>query len=174
MIVFAVLSTPISLLVKKTDTFSFHFLPTRSGLRGVVNLWVAAKVHSHLCMMITLLCLCLIALRCVVALGTLQSLKDGPSPPEDIVPKTPKPLGNAAVWQQAVALDTATHLNGTNQYIYSEIAWWQSLENSNYSYTVGSSAIGGPSVSQLLQQLQIYPIRFDQAQASEPKQTPSK
>ena len=121
------------------------------------------------------LCVLSAALRCVVAQNAFVALQGGPSPPASIVAPTPTPLANAAVWQEAVAIDTAKNLSGTNQFIYSQIAWWQSLENSSNSYPAGSSSIdGGSTISQLLQVLQTYPVRFDQAQASDPKRTPSK
>ena len=116
----------------------------------------------------TVLCVLLAALRCVVA-------QNAPSAPADTVPPTRTPLGNAAVWQQAVAIDTAKNLGATNQFAYSQIAWWQSLENSSNTYTDATLPInGGPTVSQLLQATQVYPVRFDQAQASDPEKTPSK
>ena len=116
----------------------------------------------------TVLCVLLATLRCVVA-------QNAPSPLADIVPPTTTPLGNAAVWQEAVAIDTAKNLSATNQLVYSQIGWWQSLENSSNTYTEGSFHVdGGPNVSQFLQVIQSYPVRFDQAQASDPKKTPSK
>ena len=88
------------------------------------------------------------------------------------------PLGNVALWQQAIAIDIAKNLTSTktNQYFYSQLAWWQSLENSSNSYPSGNAGgiEPGPDVSRLLQTLDAYPIRFDQAQASDPKRTPSK
>ena len=123
----------------------------------------------------TVLCVFVAALRCVVAQNALAALQGAPSPPADTVPSTPTPLGNAAVWQEAVAIDTAKNLSATNQFFYSQLAWWQSLENSSNSYTEGSTSIdGGATISQLLQFLQNYPVRFDQAQASDPEKTPSK
>ena len=123
----------------------------------------------------TVLCVCVAALRCVVAQNAFAALQGAPSPPADTVPSTPTPLGNAAVWQEAVAIDTAKNLSTTNQFFYSQVAWWQSLENSSNSYTEGSTSVdGGATISQLLQFLQNYPVRFDQAQASDPKKTPSK
>ena len=123
----------------------------------------------------TVLCVFVAALRCVVAQNAFAALQGAPSPPADTVPSTPTPLGNAAVWQEAVAIDTAKNLSAINQFFYSQIAWLQSLENSSKSYTEGSSSLnGGASISQLLQVIQSYPVRFDQAQASDPKKTPSK
>ena len=123
----------------------------------------------------TVLCVFVAALRFVVAQNALAALPGAPSPPANVVPPTPTPLGNAAVWQEAVAIDTAKNLSATNQFFYSQIAWLQSLENSSNSYTEGSSSIdGGAIISQLLQFIQMYPVRFDQAQASDPKKTPSK
>ena len=123
----------------------------------------------------TVLCVWLAAFRCVAAQNAFAALNGAPSPPAGTIPPTPTPLGNAAVWQQAVAIDTANNLSTTNQFAYSQIAWVQSLENSSNSYAVGSEHIdGGPTISQLLQTLQIYPVRFDQAQASDPKKAVSK
>ena len=113
------------------------------------------------------LCVLLATLRCVVA-------QNAPSPLAIVSPTT-TPLGNAAVWQEAVAIDTAKNLSATNQLVYSQIAWWQSLENSSHTYTEGSFHVdGGATVSQFLQVIQSYPVRFDQAQASDPKKIPSK
>ncbi|KAF6226573.1 hypothetical protein HO133_009439 [Letharia lupina] len=99
-----------------------------------------------------------------------------PSPPASVVPSAPAPLGNTALWEQAITLDSANNITGNhaNQYFYSSVAWWQSLENSSNSYFSGSpsSVDAGPHFSQLLQIIQNYPIRYDQAQASDPKQTP--
>ena len=95
-----------------------------------------------------------------------------PSPPS-----ASTPLGNTAVWQEAVTLDAASNLTSgvNNRYVYSSVAWWQSLENSSNSYLSGSAdPDAGPWMSQLVQHLQMYPTRFDQAQASDPEQTSSK
>ena len=128
--------------------------------------------------MSTVLCILLAATHCVVAqdaLDALAALKGAPSPPVNIVPPTPTPLANAAAWHEAVAIDTANNLTGTNQFFYSEIAWWQSLENSSNSYSDNGFTLGGGgTVSQILQVIRLYPVRFDQAQASDPKKTPSK
>ena len=98
-----------------------------------------------------------------------------PSPPASVSGSTP--LGNAAVWQEAVTIDAARNLTSgiTNQYFYSEIAYWQSLEINSNSYLSGlADPDAGALVSQVLQSLRFYPMRFDQAQASDPKQTSSK
>lgn len=125
----------------------------------------------------TILYLALAALRYVDAQNSLAALDGLPSPPASAVPSTPTPLQNAALWQQAIAIDTASNVTGTftNRYFYSQIAWWQSLENSSNSYTAGtlSSMESASYVSQLLEVLESYPTRFDQAQASDPNQTPS-
>ena len=120
----------------------------------------------------TVLCLFLASLHYVIAQNDL--LQGAPSPPASIVSSTPTPLANAAVWHEAVAIDTANNHSTTNQFFYSQTAWWQFLENSSHSYPVGNSSVGGATISQLLQVMQGYPVRFDQAQASDPKKTPSK
>ena len=116
------------------------------------------------------LCIFLAVLRCVVAQNAFAALKGALSPPSSTTP-----LANAAAWHEALAIDAANNHSGTNQLLYTQFAWFQSLENSSNSYTDGSfSLAGGANVSQLLQFLQLYPTRFDQAQASDPKKTPSK
>lgn len=126
----------------------------------------------------TILYFFLVAFLDVNAQSALPAVDRLPSPPVSVVSSEPAPLGNAAVWQQAVTLDAATNITGThaNQYFYSSIAWWQSLENSSNSYLSGlqGSFDAGPYMSQLLQVIQNYPTRYDQAQASDPNQTPSK
>ena len=117
----------------------------------------------------TALYLFLAALRYVNAQGSLSFA----SPSADT-----SPLGNVALWQQAIAMDIAKNLTSThtNQQFYSQLAWWQSLENSSNSIQSGHAGgiQPGPDVSRALQTLDIYPIRFDQAQASDPKRNPSK
>ena len=98
-----------------------------------------------------------------------------PSPPANVSGSTP--LGNAAVWNEAVTIDAAGNLTSgiNNRYFYSQVAYWQSLENNSDSYLSGlTDPNAGASVSQVLQDLRLYPVRFDQAQASDPKQTSSK
>ena len=89
--------------------------------------------------------------------------------PADI-PQTP--IGNAALWQEAIKNDAAVTAPGAtnfmaNQDFYKTVQWFQSQENSSLQVLldpVQSAAI----TSQGLQGLQIYPTRFDQAQASDP------
>ena len=120
----------------------------------------------------------LASILAVNAQTALPAVAGLPSPPASVVSSASPPLGNAAVWQQAVDIDAASNLTSglTNQYIYSSIAWWQSLENSSISYLSGAPASpnAGPLISQVLQFTQNYPTRYDQAQASDPKQTSSK
>ena len=127
--------------------------------------------------MITILYLFLATLRPVYAQDALAAINNIPSPPTSVVPYAPPALKNTALWQQAVAIDIAKNLTGhlTNKYFYSQLAWWQSLENSSNSYQSGgpNSIEAGPYVSQFLETLENYPGRFDQAQASYPEQTPS-
>ena len=125
-----------------------------------------------------ILCLFLTALQYVIAQNALPAMNDVPSPPANVVPATPSPLGNAALWQQAVAIDIAKNLTGanSNRYFYSQVAWWQSCENSSNTYLLApSDAVDlAPTASQFLQTFQLYPTRFDQAQASDTKRTPSR
>lgn len=122
----------------------------------------------------TVLYLFLAALRYVDAQESLSFA----SPSADT-----SPLGNVALWQQAIAMDIEKNLTSTNtnQHFYSQLAWWQFLENSSNSDPSGYVGAGnaggykpGPDVSRMLQTLLVYPIRFDQAQASDSKRTPSK
>lgn len=128
--------------------------------------------------MIGIVYLCLTAIQDVHAQTAPSAIKGLPSPPASLVSSSSAPLGNAALWQQALTLDAASNNTGknANQYFYSSMAWWQSLENSSNSYLSGSPASidAGPYVSKLLQTMQSYPTRFDQAQASDPHRTPSK
>lgn len=128
--------------------------------------------------MYAVFCLFLAVIQDVNAQTALPAANGLPSPPVSVVPLGPAPLGNAALWQQAVALDAASNITGNraNQYFYSSVAWWQSLENSSNTYQSGSlrSFDVGPYISQLLQVFQNYPTLYDQAQASDPKQIPSK
>ena len=120
----------------------------------------------------------LAAIRAVNTQTTLPVANGLPSPPASVVLFAPQPLGNAALWQQAITLDAADNITGNhvNQYFYSSVAWWQSLENSSNSYLSGSlgSTDAGPYMSQLLQAIRNYPTRYDQAQASDPNQIPGK
>lgn len=126
----------------------------------------------------TILYLFLAFIKDVKAQTALSAINSLPSPPASVVPSAPAPLGNAAIWQQAVTFDAANNVTGNhaNQYFYSSVAWWQFLENSSNSYLSGTqgSVDAGPYISQLLQVIQNYPTRYDQEQASDPKQTPSK
>lgn len=126
----------------------------------------------------TILCLFLAALQFVIAQNALPAMNDVPSAPANVVPATPSPLANAALWQQAVAIDIAKNLTGakSNRFFYSQVAWWQSCENSSNTDLSGpSDSIDlGPTASQFLQTFQLYPTRFDQAQALDPQRTPSR
>ena len=126
----------------------------------------------------TIFILVIAFLSYVDAQSAVTSLKGMPSPPASAVPSPPKPLKNAALWHQAVALDMAGNMssNATNQYFYSLLSWLQSLENSSNNYLAGASGFvyAGSYTSRILQDLQNYPIRFDQKQVSDPKQSPSK
>ena len=98
-----------------------------------------------------------------------------PSPPAGL-PQTP--IGNAALWQEAIKNDAVVTAPGAtnamaNQIFYEQVQWFQSQENSSLQvlpHPVYSSAV----TSQGLQGLQIYPTRFDQAQASDPSRSISK
>ena len=123
----------------------------------------------------TILCLFVAEFSSVVAQKRFPALKDSFAPPPSVLSSTPRPVGNSALWQQAVSIDTAKNLSYANQNVYAQIAWWQGLENSSNSYLAGSLDFdAGPYMSQFLQNFQTYPVDFNQAQASDPKQTPSK
>ena len=128
--------------------------------------------------MIDILYLSLVVLQFVSAQTALSAINGLPSPPASVVSSIPAPPGNTALWQQAVIFDAASNITGNyaNQYFYSLVAWWQSLENSSNSYISGlsSSIDAGPYISQFLQVMQMYPTRFDQAQASDPQGITSK
>ena len=116
--------------------------------------------------------------RTAVASIPLLAKKDTgsfPSPPAGI-PQAP--IGNAALWQEALKNDAVVTATGAtnamvNQNFYKQVQWFQSQENSSLQVLldpVQSAAI----TSQGLQALQIYPTRFDQAQASDPSRSISK
>ena len=155
-----------------------HSFTLSSAVLGLFSLSVSSNVVIHLSEMITTL-LVLLAVTAVSA-DSLPTTNDLPSPPANVVPSAPAPFRNTALWQQAVTIDAANaakNITGvTNQYFYSAVAWWQSMENSSNSFQPGLSnpADAGPYMSQLLQFIQCYPTRFDQAQASDPEDTPSK
>lgn len=144
----------------------------------VTTLSVHANAQKQNHKMIGVLCLFLTAIQNVNAQSALPATNVLPIPPANVVPSAPAPLGNAALWQQALTLDATMNSTGNhaNQYFYSSVAWWQSLENSSNSYLSGAphSVDAGPYMSQLLQVMQNYPTRFDQAQASEARQNSSK
>ncbi len=134
--------------------------------------------RRHIYKMIDILYLSLVIFQFVRAQTALSATNSLPSAPANVVPSIPAPLGNTALWQQAVTFDAASNITGNyaNQYFYSSVAWWQSLENRSNSYLSGSSSSvdAGPYISQCLQAMQIYPTRFDQAQASDPQRITSK
>lgn len=78
------------------------------------------------------------------------------------------PLGNAAIWQEAVAIDANKSVNGTpsyeNQNFYILLATLQSDENSSNSHFDHSTSL----ISQGLEVLHAYPVQFSQAQAAQP------
>ena len=87
---------------------------------------------------------------------------------------TPTPLANAALWHEAVTNDAK--LGGTiviNQYFYSQLAYFQLLENSSNS--IVENALGcGQAASTGMQYLHSYPTEFNQAQALDPAVTEGK
>ena len=129
-----------------------------------------ANVIGHLQKMVIFLYIFLLALQHV------NALNDIPFSPKSAPPSFPSRLENAAVWHQAVTMDAQMKTNRTNQNFYLQMAWWQCLENSSVSYLSGATGFkdAGPYMSQTLQAVTIYPVRFDQAQASNPGRTPSR
>lgn len=119
--------------------------------------------------------LLLAACRGVSTQATLPATNNNPSSPATVVSSVSVPLGNAALWHQAVTLDASSNITGSHssESFYSLIASWQSFENGSNSYLAGSSVGSGSYWSQILQNLQIYPTRFNQAQASDPQKTTS-
>lgn len=87
-----------------------------------------------------------------------------------------KPIGNAALWQEALNNDAAATAPGavnaenTNQNFYQTIQFAQSQENSSLQQlnSFGNAVESAAFISEGLQGLQIYPMRFDQAQAADP------
>lgn len=137
-----------------------------------------ANVHSPLRKMKAIFYLFMAAIRVTNAQIALSASIAFLSAQAIAASSAPAPLANAAVWQQAVILDAVSNVTGSlaNRNFYSSIASWQSFENSSNSYLAGSPASidAGPYWSQVLQNLQIYPTRFNQAQASNPQASPSK
>ena len=110
----------------------------------------------------------------LAGIGTLvkDDMDTLPSPAAGVIQSSPAPIGNAALWQEAIKFDAAkTAPNGTNdmaiQKFYAQIEWVQSVENS--SNGPPSNAVESAAwMSRALQSLQMYPTRFDQAQALDP------
>ncbi|KAL9599260.1 MAG: hypothetical protein Q9219_003962 [cf. Caloplaca sp. 3 TL-2023] len=81
-----------------------------------------------------------------------------------------KPLGNAAIWQEA--LDNDARINSTsNRWFYGMVASLQFFENS--SHTIATTQNPDPVtaaslIGQGLQYLNMYPCQFDEPQASNP------
>ena len=95
-----------------------------------------------------------------------------PSPPAGIIKPIPEPIGNAALWQEAVKLDEAHRAaNGTPSYdyqrYYSQLAWIQTIENSSHPYLSESA----PSISKSLQDINNYPTQFNQPQSHDSART---
>ena len=185
------LSTPpttftSSFLVSLLPSLSSQFIHSifivsvriRSGLRRDFNLSVQANINSSLRKMKAIFYLFMAAIRFSNAQIALTASIVLLSAQAIAASSTSAPLGNAAVWQQAVILDAVSNVTGSlaNRNFYSSIASWQSFENSSNSYLAGSPASidVGPYWSQVLQNLQIYPTRFNQSQASNPQASPSK
>ena len=99
------------------------------------------------------------------------------APRKDIVNQ---PLGNAPLWQEALANDAKIGGGNTNQLFYQTIAYFQSQENSSHSLDMSKSSSQADALStssliaQGLQHLHVYPAQWDQAQADHPAQSISK
>lgn len=85
-----------------------------------------------------------------------------PIPPLEAV--TTEVVGNAAIWQEAVGNDARVNANeGTNQYFFRLLNFFQNAEfNTSLAFETRVLIARG------LQYLQLYPARFDQAQAAVP------
>lgn len=110
------------------------------------------------------------AANAAVATGSLKGL---PSVPASVVPKTPSPFANAALWHEAVTSDATSGGSANTQYLYALLAYLQTQENS--SLNIGSDSLSDAGlVSQELQYAQLFPTDFNQAQALDPAKTQSK
>lgn len=101
-------------------------------------------------------------------LNDIEHTDSLPTPPAGIIKAIPQPIGNAALWQEAVKLDDAHRAaNGTASYeyqkYYSQLAWLQTGENSSHS----SSSYSVSLVSKALQKINNYPTQFNQPQAQD-------
>ena len=95
--------------------------------------------------------------------------------PSPSAPLPSTPIANAALWQEAINNDAAVATPGAsnaknNQGFYQLIAFVQSQENSSLLQSDSglNAADTSAFVSETLQGLQMYPTRFDLAQASNP------
>lgn len=91
-------------------------------------------------------------------------------PSESQVPVPPSPVGNAALWTEALAFDASRSQGITNQYLYAALAWVQSTVNTSNSNTNPPISYSS-SQAQGLQTDQIYPADFSQPQALDPATT---
>jgi len=99
-----------------------------------------------------------------------------PALPSSSIKPSPLPLGNAAIWQEAVGIDATIDV-GKNYLVerfYQLIAYGQSCENASNSIAFKDPITAASMTSQGLQELHIYPTQFNQPQAANPATTKSK
>ncbi|KAK4694688.1 hypothetical protein P7C71_g2930, partial [Lecanoromycetidae sp. Uapishka_2] len=96
-----------------------------------------------------------------------------PALPSASTLSSPIPLSNAAIWQEAVELDTTIDIgqNYVAERFYQLVAYAQSMENTSNNNIYGDPIIGASYTSQGLQALNMYPTQFDQPQAAYPATT---
>lgn len=90
-----------------------------------------------------------------------------PAVPSSSLHPSPLPLGNAAIWQEALNLDNTIDVgkNYLSERFYQVVAYAQTLENSSNSYVLGDPMTSSELTSQGLQSLSMYPTQFNQPQA---------
>ena len=94
-------------------------------------------------------------------LGAMEALRNIPSDVYDA------PIANAALWQQALALDAEKNAGKLNQMFYQIVAWLQKGESS--SHTFYENTLTGPAyVAKVLQFVGLPPTQFNQPQAADP------
>ncbi|KAI4088347.1 MAG: hypothetical protein LQ344_006132 [Seirophora lacunosa] len=79
-------------------------------------------------------------------------------------------VGNAALWEEAVSIDTRLNAGTLNQMFYRLISYLQKIENGSIDALAGVGS-GVSYIGQGLQFLHIYPGQFDQPQAALPAET---
>lgn len=96
--------------------------------------------------------------------------------PDDFIANIPPEVfangtvGNAALWEEAVSIDTRLNAGNLNQIFYRLISYLQKIENGSVDALAGVGS-GVSYIGQGLQFLHIYPGQFDQAQAALPAET---